>query len=432
MSSNHIQLKTESILKVPLGSYSNDFLFIVNGEEFRTSRIIADLLSSKINQIHLVDSTIDTFTINTNNSGDFTHILQLVQFNVVNLTDDELPFFLEVIETLQTDFIEYKNDKEPIELTIDNALTQLKKHNKFNKIYRSDIEREISFVSSHFSEIDNKFHDELIKIEENTLNSILGHINLRLSDEDELLQFCIEIYKSDRKFFNVFEFVKFENVSSNKMKEFIEIYNIEDLTAGVWQELSERLKSEIKKERNNNEVNNRYINNKIVFSDKNTFSGIIDHLMKKSSGKIENELNITASSISNSQFQPQNVILFEDQSKFFCSNSDHPSWICFDFKDHQVIVTSYTIRTSVNGYANGNQPKTWLIEGSNDQNSWEILDEENNCNLLQGKDKSRTHTFQIKKNNDRKYRYIRMKQTENWANYNNLFIDSFEIYGEYI
>lgn len=64
-----IQLKTSSIMKVPLRTYNEDFKFIVNGEEIKTSRIISDLLSPKISQIHFVDSAIDTFTINTTNKG---------------------------------------------------------------------------------------------------------------------------------------------------------------------------------------------------------------------------------------------------------------------------------------------------------------------------------------------------------------------------
>lgn len=47
-----IQLKTTSILNVSLQSYEKDFSFLVNGEEFKTSRIISDLLSPKICQLH--------------------------------------------------------------------------------------------------------------------------------------------------------------------------------------------------------------------------------------------------------------------------------------------------------------------------------------------------------------------------------------------
>ena len=51
------QLKTSSIEEVPLQSYNKEFTFIVNGEEFYTSKVESDLLSAKINKIHLNDSS---------------------------------------------------------------------------------------------------------------------------------------------------------------------------------------------------------------------------------------------------------------------------------------------------------------------------------------------------------------------------------------
>lgn len=75
-----IQLKISSILQVPLHLYENDFTFIVNGKKFKTNRIVSDLLSPKISRNHSTDATIDSFTINTRHRGDFSVILDLVNF----------------------------------------------------------------------------------------------------------------------------------------------------------------------------------------------------------------------------------------------------------------------------------------------------------------------------------------------------------------
>ena len=69
---NRLQLKTSSILNVPLQSYFDDFSFIVNGKEYKTSRLISDLLSPKICEIHANDPTFDIFTIKTQQKGDFS------------------------------------------------------------------------------------------------------------------------------------------------------------------------------------------------------------------------------------------------------------------------------------------------------------------------------------------------------------------------
>lgn len=38
-----IQLKAESIKFIPIDKYDQNFTFVVNGEEYHTSRLVADL-----------------------------------------------------------------------------------------------------------------------------------------------------------------------------------------------------------------------------------------------------------------------------------------------------------------------------------------------------------------------------------------------------
>ncbi|KAK8843044.1 hypothetical protein M9Y10_025232 [Tritrichomonas musculus] len=94
-----IKVNTSFILTVPFQSYGNDFTFIVNGQEFKTSRLISDLLSPIICDIHSNDPTFDTYTINTSYPGDFSQILKLFNFQEYSISENEVPFVLEVIET---------------------------------------------------------------------------------------------------------------------------------------------------------------------------------------------------------------------------------------------------------------------------------------------------------------------------------------------
>lgn len=55
-----IQLQIKAMSEIPI---QNDFTFIVNNQEFKTNKIIADLLSPKICKNHMVDPTFDTFAI---------------------------------------------------------------------------------------------------------------------------------------------------------------------------------------------------------------------------------------------------------------------------------------------------------------------------------------------------------------------------------
>lgn len=93
-----VQITPSAILNVPLQTYQKDFSFIVNGEEFKTSRVISDLISPRICKIHQQDPTIDTFTIKTQQQGDFSRILKLCEFQEIEYSSDELDFIVEVIE----------------------------------------------------------------------------------------------------------------------------------------------------------------------------------------------------------------------------------------------------------------------------------------------------------------------------------------------
>ena len=135
MNQEAIKLNPSSIMNVPLKSYADDFVFVVNGEEFKTSRLISDLLSPKICRMHSNDPTISSFVINTTNCGNFSHILDLLEFKEIKIQDNEFPFILEIIEILDNESIEYlmkDNLKEP---TVDNVFSLIKQHEKFSKFY---------------------------------------------------------------------------------------------------------------------------------------------------------------------------------------------------------------------------------------------------------------------------------------------------------
>ena len=436
---SQIQLKTSCITTVPLEVYNNDFSFIVNGEEFKTSKLNSDLLSPKICRIHSNDPLIDSFIINTKSRGNFSNILNLLNFEQNKITENELPFFFEIIEQLGLSSIEYDGINEFAEITIDNIFTNLKRHEKRPKFYDKILTREIEFISSHFNEFCEKKEEEMRTISIDTLIQILNNDQLRLETEDQLVKFLNELYLKDVKYSILYETVLFENVTSETMKFFTSIYDMNDLTTLTWKRLSKRLEEDLSKEHERRSgKNKRYKKLKeriieIESPNQNEFKGIIHHLREKSNNQIENEINITASSIlfDNESYHPRNVVLFEDQNRFFCSKNFENSWLCFDFKDNRVIPTHYTIRSNSCDENNSSHPKTWVIEGSNDNLSWDEIDEEINCAHLNGRNVS--HTFEMNKQNSKEYKYIRMRLTgPNWYYCNYLIIDSFEIYGRLI
>ena len=88
---SYLKLSESSIRKVPLCTY-DEFIFIVNGKEFKTSRIISDLLSPKICKLHLCDPTISQYSISTKYQGDFSLILNLTSFEKQEYSVDDFFF----------------------------------------------------------------------------------------------------------------------------------------------------------------------------------------------------------------------------------------------------------------------------------------------------------------------------------------------------
>lgn len=128
------------------------------------------------------------------------------------------------------------------------------------------------------------------------------------------------------------------------------------------------------------------------------------------------------------------MLQLDNINSHFQTNDEPNSWICFEFKNHRVIPSSYIIRT-INSEDNDHL-KSWVIEGSNDNKNWIKIDEHSNDSSLKGK--GRVHLFPISKNaNKQSFKYIRILQTGPcWLNNNDksyyLLICSIDFYGTLI
>ena len=151
------------------------------------------------------------------------------------------------------------------------------------------------------------------------------------------------------------------------------------------------------------------------------FKGIINHLLTKNGGNISNQLQITFSSIGSGE--AINVTHY-DKNDYFQTNNFPRSYITFHFKGFSIIPKNYQIKTT----NNGNYPKSWVIEASNDECNWNRIAEEQNNSLLNGPNQS--HIFSVYNPDSEGYSYIRMCLSgENWNHNNCLAINSFEFYG---
>lgn len=426
-----IQLQTSCISNVPLQIYDNDFTFVVNNKEFKTSKIISDLLSPIICKHHINDPTFNKFVINTKNEGDFSFFLNLINFDSHEIPENENEFISEVNKFLGNESIKIENPLENVQITVDNVFDLLKNHQKYESTFSEEIQNEIDFISSHFYEICENQEGQLKQLSEDTLELILANQQLELIDEEQLLQFVNQLYLKDNRYSYFYSFIDFSNVKSDFINEFLNLFDMNDMTNQIWIAISNRLKTPIYKVKNEDEVNSpsqRYRQGiSFDFDEENYFNGILNYFKSKS--ELSTEFKIECSSNFSDSYGPNNLINF-NENKYFCSSGDSNSWISFDFKKHRIIPKYYSIKSGPYP-KNAHHPKTWVIEGSVNNEKWFVINEQDCCALLNGKNV--VHAFPIKNPNSRKFRYIRMRQTgPNWANGYFLAIDSFEIFGRLI
>ena len=248
----NLELRHSCILNVPIHLYQSDFTFLVNGNKFKTSRLISDLLSPLICHIHTNDPTFDTFTINTHESGDFSSILSLVKFEKIKISEKEVPFILEVIKILRNDSIIHIENSTKI--TAENVFNLIKL-SKISDIFQS---AEIDFITSHFYELCSSHEEELLKIPVDTLYNIFSSNKLKIDSEDQLLNFINKLYSKDVNYSILYETVLFENTSASAIQEFTTVFDSDYITKEIWNRLVERLLKDINKE--DKTVNkNRYL-----------------------------------------------------------------------------------------------------------------------------------------------------------------------------
>ncbi|KAK8838581.1 hypothetical protein M9Y10_033213 [Tritrichomonas musculus] len=409
---NGYSLSTENVKTVPFAKYEKNFTFIVNGKRYETSRYVADILSPIVCNYHYEDETFDEFTINTtpkdpNQAGDddsFQEFLQIINFNEIELGSIQRKKFGEY-------FLHLGNIEEYLRL---KGTTSLKLTGKINDL--------IEFAAEHFYQIPRK---NLKTVDIEILAAVIKNAKLRLEDEESLFELLLGLYEEDREYSSLFEYVEFKHLKSESVREFINQFDIEYLSAGTWQSICERLvgvsESSVGSE--------RYILKYEEFphEEGEEFKGIMRHLTEETGGNIHDNgtIEITSNSVYSSHY-PRNIVDYQNDN-FYHSNDQENSEICFDFKDKEIQITSYSLK-SVNWGQNSNHLKSWVVEVSNDHQKWDEIDKRENNSILNGS--NFIGTFDTKENKSF-YRFVRLRQTgKSWCDNYYTVIASIEFYGK--
>lgn len=143
-------------------------------------------------------------------------------------------------------------------------------------------------------------------------------------------------------------------------------------------------------------------------------------------------VTLTCGASDDSNYPISNIKNF-DMSAFINNNHSHPNlesdtYITFDFGARKIDLHSYFIHSA------GYHPKSWRIDGSNDQSNWTPIDKRtNNQNLNSGNHQYYFECQEAKHENESfRFRYIRYSQQDSWANGDpyRVYLYYFELYGD--
>ena len=151
-------------------------------------------------------------------------------------------------------------------------------------------------------------------------------------------------------------------------------------------------------------------------------------MTRKYGGNLHNLKIVTASASGYlGENFPANAISLAADTVFLSSPVPN-SWLSYDFGERLVCPTNYTIRSWFRGRVGAANLKSWVIEGSLDGETWDILDRRKDDNHLN--DRNAIGSFDISPKPERTYRFIRLRQTDKThSGEDNIQLWSFEIFG---
>lgn len=417
----------------------NEFKFIFGKREIKMHKLFAEFLSPTVAHFQHCDPTINSISydqllinfekvdksINKNfddliSEKIISQIEQISSGSSIIIDENDISKFRflsilfgnqELLSIIDNTYPNYIDD-----LTIDQKIEELHNLRLFPTDFDENLKmRLIDQISSQFNKIDSS---KLAHLPISILYLILTNEHLSHEDEDSIFELIekvfsekVEFEKEDSICINDFyELIDLTKLSTTKQREFISGIDFTSITGSLWQKLCEFFlngKSEVTKE-----DDRKGIKIEIEF-DKNPehrLHGIINYLTEKCGGNVMEKgvVELSASSINTSL---DRVVDLKSTNVFQTKNRPN-QWIKYDFGKRRIRPSSYSIRSkSSSSWAHGGNLQNWVIEGSNDDIEWKVLDRRSDVTALQINNQMETFYIDTLLQPDESFRYIRITQT---------------------
>lgn len=435
-----IWYSSKGLANIPDYQLTPDFTIGFENHEYKINSVLADFISPKISRIHQSDSCFSKINIPIKDPNFFfKNVISSLHGNSLQINDQNIYFYLYLFNFLE--------NNEVVSLLEKSTSTQLTKENIISIIQNKtlnnfSINSEISFLASNFFEIP---YELLSCLSPDILARTFQNDGFKADSEDEVINFVNKIVDEKGSNYQIlYDYILYENLSNEQIFYFLNNFDFYDISGQIWYSLCERMT----KSSNTNTVSNRYrcqsfdlqskkeqqllkhelTETKFRYYEGFIFNGILSFLTRETNRNIQDAglITVTSSSIYRDriQFHPKMTLNISDSS-YFMSKDESNSWIMFDFKNMEIQISYYVIRTY--GDTSNSHLKSWILEASENGQSWIIIDRRVTDYSL----KEDWGTAAFKCSLKKRARFIRLTQTgPNHRDTNCLLICSIDFYGK--
>jgi hypothetical protein len=419
-----VKLSTKG-LENPASLAISDFALIIGDERFECSRFEIAFLSPRITALLRQDPTIDEYElelgVDVDSDQEFVSecvkgLISLSRNGSFEVTERNFGLVKviaksfgnsELCETLAL----FRTDGE--EVNSSNVVERL----SLREFLEVSIAAELDYLSSHFYEIDVNV---VKQVSHEDLNKILRSAQLRISSEDSLLDFILDL---GADYFDLLGGLHCEYLSQSGMSRLLDSISRSEINDELWGSLCRRLLLFPSSEQL---PDSRFHVKDFAFDSSQPFAGIIWQLSKECGGNVHTNgiVSITASS---TESRACHQVADYDWTQHWYSNSIANSWIQFDFKNRRISPTHYTIKSDNHG---GYHLLKWSLDCSHDGTSWVNLDRRE-TNDLNGNRVVKSYDCRSLESPSPFFRFIRLTQTgTNSSGYDHLMVTNVEFFGK--
>lgn len=455
-AAKHVAMSAKGLKEV--GQFDKEkFVFIVGKDKYEVCRFQACFFSGKVRR--LVASDVTTNRLFMDLEGEdrslFKDVVSLMEGCHVTVSDKNRDFLERVfVELDNKELLDVVTQVERQPLSADNVIRRLKSKRGMGK----SVDQEIDFLAVHFHEFSNKLNC----LCDDDIDLILASESLKLVDEESLLEFVVSHRDRGGNTLHFLRHVHPDFLPEERLDEYMS-YAKESGLWDVWDVLCDCMQrfvsschgkhqevsyeryvddqawkiapacrseainasaffapSEPKQEESDEPLFGTQDYDEMTRFKGNPRGGIIGYLRTQFRGNVHLKgiVNITASSTLTKQ--PHRVA-DREWTSYWSSKNEPNSWIMYDFKNKVVCPTHYSLRCTEWGW-----PKKWKLSGSNDGQTWTILDRRNTNDLSD----NICESFACE-GNASLFRFIRVTQTgvrNGWAD-KHFCLSEFEVFG---